>query len=454
MKQQENVKHFRDKSYDIPFITRTITSNVTFHENGQEQLEKLGAILGKLRNQDYKKLLQAEQQGEKLTTKQRRDALQTEGLNISYADAIISENNEQRNLVERSRKQNLHDWEKELHMIEKQLSHQSGKQKDILIKRKEKIEKNIRNTMSRGNSVCFGSKRAMQQYTQAKQSGMLTDEIEKNYHNNRMFLFFQGRSRYAAGSLTLRISPSEHPDTWEITILLPKDLEHQFDTKTLNIGTMSIKNEQQEKDVLYCLKNRVCLSYRFVWSASKQRWLVHLIYRVNQYHLENQQEKHVDAFRVCGIDQNAGFITATIIDEHGNPLVKKTFPHTSAKEMQVVVHEILSWCKTNKCYRVAHEDLRSLNQAKQKVRSNHPRVNKVVNKIPHGALKKQLHNQAAQQGYIVLEVNPAYTSQATKEWKEPWFGETIHEKASYLIARRGAGLSIHRRNNDLEQKEN
>ena len=34
----------------------------------------------------------------------------------------------------------------------------------------------------------------------------------------------------------------------------------------------------------------------------------------------------------------------------------------------------------------------------------------------------------------------------TTQWKEDYFGQTIHEKASYLVARRGLGLSLKRRN--------
>ena len=40
------------------------------------------------------------------------------------------------------------------------------------------------------------------------------------------------------------------------------------------------------------------------------------------------------------------------------------------------------------------------------------------------------------------KVNPYHTSKNTKFWKSEKYGKTIHQKASYLIARRGMNLSI------------
>ena len=44
-----------------------------------------------------------------------------------------------------------------------------------------------------------------------------------------------------------------------------------------------------------------------------------------------------------------------------------------------------------------------------------------------------------------MEVSPYNTSKNAKYWSEDRFGVTVHEKASYLIARKSLGLSILRR---------
>ena len=104
------------------YIVRTVMSSIEFYDGAQEILEKLGIILGSLRNTDYVALVASERSDAQLTNKQRRDFLLSQGLNMRYADSIIGSNNEQLVLAKRTSKENITDWRKELSTIEKNLS--------------------------------------------------------------------------------------------------------------------------------------------------------------------------------------------------------------------------------------------------------------------------------------------------------------------------------------------
>ena len=69
-------------------------------------------------------------------------------------------------------------------------------------------------------------------------------------------------------------------------------------------------------------------------------------------------------------------------------------------------------------------------------------LNRTVNKIPYHTFSTLLKRKMEVCGGECAKVNPYNTSKNTKFWNSKKYGNTIHQKASYLIARRGIGLSI------------
>lgn len=98
--------------------------------------------------------------------------------------------------------------------------------------------------------------------------------------------------------------------------------------------------------------------------------------------------KAIDKGKVCGLDQNNGFITATIIDRHGNPIAQKNFDHESSKDLVGIVHELQAWCAKYGCFKIAIEDLKSLWKRKRRSASRAKGVNRVVNRIPYVVLQE------------------------------------------------------------------
>ena len=428
---------------DPDYIVRTAMTRIDFYDGAQETLIALGKILQQLRNNDYISLLEAERATTKITAKQRREYLLSHGLNMRYADSIIMSNNDQLALAKRTYEENVKSWEYEKQQIEKTLKNTnlSGYRKDQYLKEYESLVRKIYQATTKHPSVCFGGAKLFKQYTQASQRGELSDELEANYHNKRLFLEFVGQSGYIGGNTMVRINP----ENWEVTLLLTPGLMKQLglQSRTVVLGKIDVRNKKYRRNLVYCLENRVSTTYAFVWSIKKQCFRLHISTRINKSSLSSR--KVIDKNRFCGLDQNNGFITAMIIDRHGNPITQRNFDHGSTNDLMGIVHELRDWCAQHGCFKIAIEDLRSLWKRKRRSASRARGVNRVVNRIPHGEFKRLLENMGEEHGFEIVEVNPYGTSKNTIQWSESKFGLTIHEKASYLIARRASGFSLERK---------
>lgn len=65
--------------------------------------------------------------------------------------------------------------------------------------------------------------------------------------------------------------------------------------------------------------------------------------------------------------------------------------------------------------------------------------------MPTGDFAEKIKVLSENRGIKITFVTPRNTSKNTVMWPEETFGSTRHDKASYLIARRGMGLSTKRR---------
>ena len=98
-----------------------------------------------------------------------------------------------------------------------------------------------------------------------------------------------------------------------------------------------------------------------------------------------------------------------------------------------------------KCSRISRENLNSLHHLSRKRNGHIAGVNKKVNRIPKGEFKRRVTAYCEVYGFEDIEVSPKDTSRLTVEWGDSKYGSTTHDKASYLIARRGIGLSLNRK---------
>lgn len=417
------------------YITRTYQSKILFTENGLKILSQLGDYLGYLRNIDYKYLLDCHNNNSKPDRDSRRQLLYSYDLDKRIADSIIMCNDEQYSLAIRDHDYNIESWNKEIRNINKNLKDAKGVKKDILIKSKEKINSKILKSEKKTPSVCFGGKKLFRKIVQEPYN----NSYQEDWNNKRKFLTFLGETGRKQGNSIINFD-----DNWNIILKLSKKLSDRLGLENNKNIIGSIDPRNGVKYFKYCLDNNVSLSYDFVWLAHKKKWRLHFTTRINKNYLSRKCHNKYITGRTCGIDQNNGFITATIIDKHGNPLYKNTFYHKSGKDIDNIVDNLVNWCIDHYCGVISIENLKNLQDRSRKSSHSSSKVRSIVNKIPKGLFKDKLVNKCEFLSINVIIVSPYNTSKNTKYWGEDCFGLTVHEKASYLIARRGIGLSLNR----------
>ena len=413
----------------------TYPTRLHLTDEGEELLRKVGTILGNARNRDYARLVQCHRNGEKHPSKHQRRALLTEEYGISKreADNIVHANSKQYQLVTRTSHSNQKNWKREIAQLEKQMPSLFGVRKKLAVDKIAQLNKKITQSAAKSPSCCFGGSKLQRLITQK----YWDDDLRQDWINKRLFLEFMGESGKTCGNDTIKLDV----ETGQLSLRLSGGLQKTLglDKGTYVLGAVVVRAGR--KRVENAIDNRVSTAYQFRWDCRKRVWRLHITTRVSKEELLEDNGFSQIPGRVCGIDQNAGFVSCTIVDRHGNPVARREFAHTHSREVQGVVNSIVAWLRKNRCGSVYVENLTGLSFVKRGSVSGAKALNRTVNKIPYGEFSSLLERKMEVCGGFFGRVNPRNTSKNTVWWGDGRFGGTVHQKASYLIARRGMGLS-------------
>lgn len=428
------------------YIQKTYSAPLLQSEEENSLLHTLGEVLGKIRNNDYIYLAQCTKEGIKTTNNLRRKRLTSKYLiSTREADSIVYANSEQLDLVKRTTESNIEDWHKDIEKYRKKFYDSSHPyQRRYFAGLIQSIESKINRAKSKTPSCCFGGAKLQRQVTLHPYDS----DIRQEWINKRLFLSFMGNSNRSHGNDIIKY----HPDTGILVAQISHGLQALcgFSDRKITLGKAVFKFGFSAIKKSIDLKTSTYHSIK--WNHNKKQWYLHTTVRLSKDEQEENLKKKIsqcpvkEKTRICGIDQNSGFINATIIDGHGNPVSRITIPHRHSRDIAALVDKLVTWAINNGVKRFAIEKLSGLNYKKRKSNGNGAGLNKIVSTIPFGEFKSRITSTAATYGLEVKEVSPYHTSKNTVQWTEDIFGTTTHEKASYLIARRLLGLSITRRN--------
>lgn len=431
-------KDFTTKTYYAPF-TQTI------EENGA--LVCIGNALSIIRNDDYCYLVDVYRSNSKVSKQSRRSRLMDK-YNISSreSDSIVYANSDQLELVKRTTAENIQDWEKDIVKYTKLFNQQKGKNSS---KRRyfagmiETIQSRIERAKKKSPSCCFGGKTLQKRITQYPDD----ESARLDWDNKRLFLSFMGNANRSKGNDIIKYDT----ETGSVTASISEGLRVMSGLSSRKVVLGHARFKRGQNKINDSVNSNNATYYQFAWNTRKKQWFLHVSIRLTSVEQKRNRIEKVcnspvkELTRTCGIDQNSGFLNATIIDEHGNPITNRRFEHSHSKEMSTLVSDLVTWCLCNDAGKIGVEALKGLNYKRRRSNNGGAGKNRVVSKIPFGEFKRRLVSTADTYGISVIEVNPAYTSRNTVQWSEPIFGLTTHDKASYLIARRALGLSINRR---------
>lgn len=429
--------------------SKTYTSFL--HQDDMERfnLETMGRVLGTIRNDDYCYLVKSLNNGEKITKNSRRKRLMDKYLISSReAGSIVFSNTDQLALVKRTTEENIKDWEKDIKKYTKSFNDCKGQKSPH--KRRyyasliQQTQSKIKRAKKKYPSCCFGGRKLQKRITNYPWDS----EARQDWENKRMFLSFMGNSGRNKGNDIIKYDA----DSGIFIAKISEGLQAlcSFHSREIPIGSSLFKHGKVS--IASSIEDKKAIFYSFVWSSHKRQWYVHTTVKMSQDDQRDNlkrrtQHSPVKKFdRVCGIDQNSGFIAATIIDRHGNPISKMILNHTHSKDVSSLVSTLVIWAINNGVSHFSIEKLKGLNCKRRKSNNCGAALNRVVSTIPFGEFRSRLTSTAETYGVKVVEVNPYHTSKNTIYWGEDIFGSTIHEKASCLIGRKLLGLSISRRN--------
>ena len=418
------------------YLIFTYPSRIHLTKEGKNILHMVGLFLSTVRNDDYSYIVSYHRDNKPIPSKSERRSrlMEKYGVSRREADYVVYSNSEQYQLVLRTSKENIANWNKEIAHLQKKLPTLHGVKKKNAIDSISILNKKIRKTSSKSPSCCFGGSALQRKITQ----NPWDNSLKEDWNNKRLFLEFMGESGKTCGNDTIKLNP----DTGELSIKISSGIQQalKLEKREYVLGEVAIK--YGKKNVEDSIENRRATAYQFQWDCNKKVWRLHITTRVEKERLYQKHGVSPIPGRSCGIDQNSGFVSCTIVDKHGNPIAQRDFYHSHSKDIQALIHSIYLWLKKNHCSVVYIENLKGLSMVKRQSMSNVRALNRTVNKIPYHTFSTLLKRKMEVCGGKCIKVNPHHTSKNTKFWKSDKYGNTIHQKASYLIARRGMNLSI------------
>ena len=344
-----------------------------------------------------------------------------------YAKSIIGDNDAQNSLAKRTLKENRKQWHRDVEAGEKSKASRSAK------RRANRAQKNL--YVRTEPTVCFGGRNLWR-------SAQTDPESMVEFKFRRMWLGAVGRSDYIPtegkrqkfhSNTNIRVV-----DDGSVMVSVPFILREELGASRSNpwvkVGEVHFHHGQDVIDQAKADGRSITYHIQRVaghWKVRAQTSLPEV-------------ERSSASKRILGVDVNAGHIDAWVVDEFGNPVGSPITIAVKKRGMANSVNILLAWAAQRGVTAVALEDTRGL-QRNSTRGGKRGALNRTISQIPTGQLKELVRTACEDRGWEFELVNPAYTSKNADSWADVAHrSEDRHQRASYLIGRRGLGFTIHR----------
>ncbi|WP_185819433.1 IS200/IS605 family accessory protein TnpB-related protein [Bacillus yapensis] len=304
--------------------------------------------------------------------------------------------------------------------------------------RLDRLEKQIKSLKSNSNSVVFGTKKLFKaQHTienyQNDHQQWRKDWEQARYHQ----MTISGRKDAKVGNFVFCYIP----ETREFHFITPDGTQIRIENLVFPYGQEQVDHAIETQ--MGC-KNKKKYGKPIAWSAEDHG--DYYIFKCIVDVLENPHKNFSRADGLLGLDLNVDHIAWSNINAKGQLIKSGVFSFdldgktseqiTKIIENKAVVIVDLAM-KLNKPIA-----LEKLNTTQSKV--SHPygnrKANKAMSQFAYNKMISAIKNRAEKMGVAVFDVNPAYTSQIGKIKYMKRLGISIHQAASYVIARRAMGF--------------
>ena len=315
--------------------------------------------------------------------------------------------------------------------------------------RKKKLEYQIENKVY---SMCYGSKEMFRKQYHLSENGFKTHEkwhncfVKKRDKN----IFYLGSSDESYGNQLCRLK--YNTETGLFSLELRKENNYCRGNKSCDkyicLNGLDFKYRKEElKAILQSYdksttrKGEQPLTFRF--HRDGNRWYLQVIFEqwIESY-------RTVSKYGTIGLDYNNGFIELSETDRSGNLICQRRYNlkyhgtgNRAESEMRNIAAEIVKYAGS-RCKDIIIEDLnfkRLKARQSSSVYEKGRRYNQVLHQFDYRRYKQTLLNTGFNHRVNIVMVNPRNTSKIGKQKYCDSRKLSIHQAASYVIARRGQG---------------
>ncbi|MFE1298787.1 IS200/IS605 family accessory protein TnpB-related protein [Streptomyces sp. NPDC058731] len=300
--------------------------------------------------------------------------------------------------------------------------------------------------------VVRGGKRLARLRHRLGDAGLCAPDWRKRWQAARMFLAADGESGKRFGNETIRVT-----DTGQLSLKLPRPLAHLANAphgRYVLDGAVAFRHRAGEwRDRITADR---AVGYRIQHDAVRGRW--YLTASWQRPAAPVPPLRAVLARGVLAVDMNDDHLAAWHLDAHGNPVgaprryVYDLSGGASHRDAQIrhALTRLLHHARRCGVGAVAIEDLDFADGTSREQHGRSKQFRRLVSRFPTAGLRGRLVSMAADRGFAIVAVDPAYTSQwGARHWLKPLSTPaseiTRHDAAAVAIGRRALGVPIRRR---------
>lgn len=302
----------------------------------------------------------------------------------------------------------------------------------------DRLEKQIKSLENNTKSVCFGSKKLAKARTTTQKYQINPELWKQDWYLARYGkMTISGRKDAKSGNFVF----TYNPDNSVLTYKAINDHIVTFDNVTFPYGQENVNNAIRTQ---MNLKNKKTFGQPISWSVEDRGdyYIIKCLVGVPP----NPYVNHSKDSGVIGVDLNVDHFAVANVNAIGQLIesfsLKFDIHNKTTGQLQKIIEAEAIGLVNYAVKRKKPIVLEKLDTTKSKVKNpyGNRKANRLMSQFAYSCMITAIKSRADKMGVEVFEVNPAYTSQIGKIKYMKRFGISIHEAASYVIARRAMGF--------------
>lgn len=313
-----------------------------------------------------------------------------------------------------------------------------NKMKQAKINLKYEITNNIYK-LGFGSKHTFDNQYRLEENGFKSHQGWYNDYIKQRDKN----IFYLGSNNETQGNQLFQMSYNQ--DTDDFAIKIRKDFGFDKDDKYL----IDVVDFKYQKDLL----KQICLAYQNKTSSTALSYRIHRInnkwYLQVLFAIEYENYETSSQFGTIGLDYNDGFIELSETDKHGNLINQKHYDlnchgtgNKAKTEIEQTISNIVNYAKLKgKDISIENLNFKRTKATQSKAKGKFGKqYNSMLHNFDYRRYKDTLDNCCHRRKVNLVMVNPKNTSKIGKQKYSDRMKLSIHQAASFVIARKGQGF--------------